>query len=111
MGNETVVNSPNIAKKLAVHFGFACLFVFIMLSINQLFLIRSFLAEKQFTLSQCGALFLYSLPGILAMGLPFAVCIGFIRKSGLIPQRTFGPRSAPAVISQSIRIGGLNQTV
>jgi lipopolysaccharide export LptBFGC system permease protein LptF len=76
MDNESALKSTkDIIKKLSVCFGIAFLFVFVVLLINQLFLIFS---EKRLTFSQGIVLLAYSLPAVIVMTAPYAVCIGFI---------------------------------
>jgi lipopolysaccharide export LptBFGC system permease protein LptF len=79
MENDTFLASFNvIVKKLLISFGFAFLFVFILLAINQILLLFNFYIENQVTFSQGILLFFYSLPSAIVMSAPFAVCIGFV---------------------------------
>jgi lipopolysaccharide export LptBFGC system permease protein LptF len=76
MKNDTFLTSSNaIVKKLFVSFGFAFLFVFALLAINQILLLSNF--KNQISFSQGILLFFYSLPAAIVFGPPFAVCIGF----------------------------------
>ncbi|MDR0758846.1 MAG: LptF/LptG family permease [Treponema sp.] len=79
MENSTFFASFNlIKKKLLVSFGFAFLFVFTLLAINQILLLFNFYIKNQATFSQGISLFFYSLPSAIVMSAPYAVCIGFV---------------------------------
>jgi lipopolysaccharide export LptBFGC system permease protein LptF len=68
-------SAKGIIKRLSVCFGIAFLFVFVVLMINQLFLIFS---EKRLSFSQGTILLAYSLPAVIVMTAPYAVCVGFM---------------------------------
>jgi lipopolysaccharide export LptBFGC system permease protein LptF len=65
----------DIIKKVLVCFGIAFLFVFVVLTINQLILIFS---GNRLTVSQGFILLAHSLPAVIIMTFPYAVCIGFV---------------------------------
>jgi lipopolysaccharide export LptBFGC system permease protein LptF len=67
-----------MVKKLLAYLGLAFLFVFTVLAVNQLGLVIGPLRENQATFAQGIVLFLYSLPAIIVMGAPYAVCTGFV---------------------------------
>ena len=69
-----------IVKNLFTNFLLAFLFVFILLTVNQILLIPAYIREKE--LSSFIALLFYSLPSVIVMSMPFAACIGIIQ--GLI---------------------------
>jgi lipopolysaccharide export LptBFGC system permease protein LptF len=79
MKNGTVLtSSKNIVKKLLVYFCLAFIFVFTMLAANQFFLLFNFFTNNKTKFFQGAVLFLYTLPAVLVMAIPFSVCIGFI---------------------------------
>jgi lipopolysaccharide export LptBFGC system permease protein LptF len=79
MENGTFLTPFNIiVKKLLISFGFAFLFVFTLLAINQILLLFNFYIENKVAFSQGILLFFYSLPSAIVMSAPFAVCIGFV---------------------------------
>jgi lipopolysaccharide export LptBFGC system permease protein LptF len=79
MENSAGISSSKvIVKKLLISFCCAFLFVFMMLTTNQCFLIAGSIKEYQPEISQIILLFLYCIPPAVAMGVPYAVCIGFI---------------------------------
>jgi lipopolysaccharide export LptBFGC system permease protein LptF len=65
-------------KKLLTSFGFAFLFVFALLTVNQILLLLNFYTKNKVAFSQGLLLFFYSLPAAIVFGTPFAVCIGFV---------------------------------
>jgi lipopolysaccharide export LptBFGC system permease protein LptF len=64
--------------KLSAYFGIAFLYVFTILAVNQIFLLIGFFRENQVTFFQAIVLFFYSLPAVIVMDAPFAVCMGFV---------------------------------
>jgi lipopolysaccharide export LptBFGC system permease protein LptF len=77
----TVTGMKIIVKNLCTNFLLAFLFVFILLTINQILLLMpDYIREKE--LPSFISLLFYSLPSVIVMSMPFAACIGIIQ--GLI---------------------------
>jgi lipopolysaccharide export LptBFGC system permease protein LptF len=76
----TVTGIKAIFKNLLIHFCIAFLFVFVLLMINQILLLSNYFMKTELTFFIY--LLFYSIPSIIVMGVPFAVCIGIAQ--GLI---------------------------
>ena len=68
-----------IVKSLVRYFLLAFLFVFFIFFVNQKLLMWETVSDNKTHIFKVLLLLFYSLPSILAMTIPFAVCIGFVQ--------------------------------
>ncbi|GHV89048.1 hypothetical protein AGMMS50267_14080 [Spirochaetia bacterium] len=68
-----------MVKILVRYFIFAFLFVFFIFLVNQTLLMWKTISDNKTPIAQVLLLLFYSLPSIIAMTVPFAVCIGFVQ--------------------------------